>query len=89
VPQKVLDVQFCHEKLEIYLFIDIWNHGNHGTWFLFNTHECQEIQMKYPFDPILSFDLIKDFWKWKLLSIKNDIFTKDFQRTCIIKVSWW
>jgi len=23
VPQKVLDVQFCHEKLEIYLFIDI------------------------------------------------------------------
>ncbi len=58
----------------------IWNHGNHGTLFLFNTHECQETQTKNPFDPILSFGLIKDFWKWKKKSLKKDIFTKDFQR---------
>ncbi len=62
------DVIFCHKKLEIFIFIlfyfiAIWNHGNHGTLFLFNTLECQETQIKNPFDPILSFGLIKDFWK--------------------------
>jgi hypothetical protein len=88
-PQRALDVKFCHDKLEIYLFIAIWSHGNHGTWFHFNTHESQEIQIKNPFDPILGFDLIKDVWKWKFLFFKKDIFTKDFQRTHIIKVSWW
>ncbi len=65
----------------------IWNHGNHGTLFLFNTHECQETQVKNPFDSILSFGLVKDFWKWKILSLKNDIFTKDIQRTHIIEIS--
>ncbi len=50
--QRVLDVKFCHEKLEIYLVFSIRNHGNHGTLFLFNTHECQEPQIKNPFDPI-------------------------------------
>jgi hypothetical protein len=27
--------------------------------------------------PISGFGLVKDFWKWKFLSLKNDIFTKD------------
>jgi hypothetical protein len=27
---------------------------------IFDTHECQEIQIKNPFDPILSFGLVKD-----------------------------
>ncbi len=45
-PQRVLDVRFCHKKMEIYLFIAIWNHGNHGTLFLLSTHECQETQIK-------------------------------------------
>ncbi len=55
----------------------------------FNTHEFQETQIKNPFDPNLSFGLVKDFWKWKFLSLKKDIFTKDFQRIHIIKISWW
>jgi len=74
----------------MYLVFAIWNHGNHDTLiFHFNTHECQKTQIKNPFDPILNFGLIKDFWKWKFLSLKNDILTKDFQRTHIIEISWW
>jgi hypothetical protein len=65
----VLDVRFCHKKLEIYLFIFIWNYGNHGTLFLFITPECQENQIKNPFDSILSFGLVKDFWKWNFLTL--------------------
>jgi hypothetical protein len=84
--EKVLDVIFCHKKLEIYLIFIIWNHGDYGTLFFFNTHECQETQIKNPFDSILGFDLIKDFWNWNFLSLKKDIFTKDFQRTHIIKI---
>jgi hypothetical protein len=63
-PQRVLNVRFCHEKLKIYLIVAIWKYGNHGKLFLFNKHEYQETQIKNPFDPILSFDLVKDFWKW-------------------------
>jgi hypothetical protein len=33
--------------------------------------------------------LVNNFWKWKFLSLKNDIFTKDFQRNHIIKLNWW
>jgi len=51
-PQKTSNVRFCHKKLEIYLFIAIWKHGNHGILFLFNTHKCQKTQIKNPFDPI-------------------------------------
>jgi hypothetical protein len=71
-PPKELNVKNYHKTLEIYLFISIWNHGNHATFFFFNTYECQEIQIENPFDPISGFGLIKDF-----------------QRTHIIKVSWW
>jgi hypothetical protein len=84
-----LDVKFHHEKLEIYLFIGIWNHGNHGTWFLFNTHECQEIKIKNPFDPILGFNLVWNFWKWKILSLKKDIFTKDSYNKSKLMVKKW
>jgi hypothetical protein len=73
--------------LFIYLFITIWNHNNHDTLFLFNTYACQETQIKNLFDPIWSFGLIKDFWKWKILSLKKDIFTKNFQRTHITQIS--
>jgi hypothetical protein len=79
-PQMASDVRFCREKLKIYFIFSIWNHGNHGTLFLFNTHEYQETQIKNPFDPILSFDLIKDFWKWFFFSFKKEFFTKEFQR---------
>jgi hypothetical protein len=82
-----LDVGNYHRKLKIYLFFTIWNHGNRGTLFLFNTYECKKNSSKNPFDPILSFGLIKDFWKWNFLLLKK--FTKDFQKTRIIKVSWW
>ncbi len=85
----MLDVWFCHKKLEIYLFIVIWYHGNHGTLFLLNTHEYQKIQIKNPSNPILDFGLIKDFWKWNFISLKKDIFTKEFQRIHIIKENWW
>jgi hypothetical protein len=57
----VLDVRFYHKKIAIYLFFSIWNHGNHGTLFLFNRHECQETHIENPFDPILNFGLVKDF----------------------------
>jgi len=57
--------------------------------YSFLTHECQETQIENPFDSILGFGLVKDYWEWKKLSLKKDIFTKDFQRTHIIKVSWW
>jgi len=70
-PQKVSNVRLCHKKLKIYLFIVIWNHDNHGTLFFFNTHECQETQTKNPFDAILNVGLVKDFWKWKILSLQR------------------
>jgi hypothetical protein len=75
--KRVLNVRFCHKKLKIFSF-SIWNHGNHGTLLFFNTHECQENQIKNPFDLILGFGLVKDFWNKNILSLKNDIFTKDF-----------
>jgi hypothetical protein len=87
-PPKELNVKNHHKKLENYLFISIWNHGNHA-FFLFNTYECQEIQIKNPFDLISSFGLVKDFWKQNFLLLEKDIFTKDFQRTHINKISWW
>jgi hypothetical protein len=65
-------------EIFIYLF-SIWNHGNHDTLLFFNKYECQETQIKNPFDPILSFGLIKDFWKWDFMLLKKAIFTKDFQ----------
>jgi hypothetical protein len=52
---------------------------------LFYTDECKETQIKNQFDPILGFGLVKNFWKWKFLSLNKDIFTKSFQRTHIIK----
>ncbi len=80
----MFDVRFCHKKTRKFLmFFAIWNHGNHGTLFLFNTHECQEIKFKKLFDLILSVGLVKGFRKWKFLSLKKDIFTKDFQKTHI------
>jgi len=82
-------VKFCHKKLKICLIFSIWNYGNHGTLSFFNTHECQETQMKNPFYLILSVDLVKVFWKWNFLSFQKDIFTKDFQRIHMIKISWW
>ncbi len=72
-------------------FLGIWNHVNLGTLFLFNTHECQETQIKNPFDPILGFGLVKDFWKWIFLSLKKDIFTKDSYnkiKLMVKKVKW-
>jgi hypothetical protein len=87
--KRALDVKFYHKKIAIYLLFSIWNHDNHGTLLFFNTHECQQTQIENPFDPILSFGFIKDFWKWKILSLNKDIFAKDFQRTHIIKISWW
>ncbi len=57
----------------------------------FSTHDCQETQIKNPIDPIdpiLGFGLVKYFYKWKFMSLKNDIFTKDFRRAHIIEVSW-
>jgi hypothetical protein len=75
--KRVLNVRFCHKKLKIFSF-SIWDHGNHGTLLFFNTHECQENQIKNPFDLILGFGLVKDFWNKNILSLKNDIFTKDF-----------
>jgi hypothetical protein len=58
----VSDVKFYHEKLLIFLiFFSIWNYGNHGTLFFFDTHDYQETQIKNPFDSILSFGLVKDF----------------------------
>jgi hypothetical protein len=66
-----------------------WNHGNHNTLLIFNTHECQETQIKNPFDPILSFGLITDFWKWKTLPLKKDIFTTNIEKNHIIEINWW
>jgi hypothetical protein len=57
--------------------------------YSFLTHECQENEIKNPFDSILSFALIKDVWKWNFLSLKNDIFIKEFQRTHLLDVNWW
>ncbi len=51
--------------------------------FFLDTHECQETQIKNPFDPILSFGLVNDFWKWKNQLLQKEFFTKDFQRTHI------
>jgi len=79
----------CYKKLKKNIFFVIWNHGNCDTLFLFNTHEYQKTQIKNPFDPILCFGLIKYFWKWKFLSIKKNILTKDFQRIHKIELSWW
>ncbi len=73
----------------IYIYISIWNHGNHSKLFFHNTYECQETQIKNPCDQILGLGLVKDLWKWKLDSLKNDIFTKDSHRTHIIQLSWW
>jgi len=85
---KSVGCQNYQKQLKTYLFTTIWDHGNQGMLFFYNTYECQEIQIKNPFDPILSLDFIKDFWKWKFVPFKMDIFTKDFQRTHIIKASW-
>jgi hypothetical protein len=60
-PQRALDVNFYHKKLKILFFFPISNHGNHEKLFLFNTHECQETQIKNPFDPILDFGLVNNF----------------------------
>jgi hypothetical protein len=75
-----------HKKLEIYLFIAIWNHGNPDKLLFFNTYE---LKIKNLFESTWSFGLVKDSWKWKKLSLKKDIFTKNFQRTHITKISWW
>jgi hypothetical protein len=76
-------------KIEIYLFISIWNHDDHGKLFLYNTYEYKKNSNYNPFDLILGLGLVKDVWKWKFVSLKKDIFTKDFQRTHIIKIKWW
>jgi hypothetical protein len=50
---KGVKCEILLQKLEIFFyFFAIWNHGNHGTLFFFNTHECKETQIKNPFDPI-------------------------------------
>jgi hypothetical protein len=75
---KNIKCQIIYKKLyiEIYLSIVNWNCGNHGTFFLFNTHECYKTQIKNSFDLILSFDLVNFFWKWIFLLLKNDFFIK-------------
>jgi hypothetical protein len=77
------------ENYYYYYYFSIWNHGNYSKLLFYNTYECEETQIKNPFDQILGIGFIKNLWKWKLGSLKNDIFTKDFQRTHIIQVSWW
>jgi hypothetical protein len=42
---------------DFYFFIFPFEPSNHGTLFLFNTHECQETQIKNLFDSILWFGL--------------------------------
>jgi hypothetical protein len=57
-PKKALDVKSCNKKL--YICIAISNPGNHSKLFFFNTYECQETQIKNPFDQILNLGLVKD-----------------------------
>ncbi len=40
-PKKVSDVKHNQSKLEIYFFITIWNHSNHGKLIFFPSYECQ------------------------------------------------
>jgi hypothetical protein len=79
--KRTLDIRFCHKKLKIFFFFffSIWNHGNHGTLSFFNTYECQENQIKNPLYTILGFGLVKDFWKWKFLSLKMEILQRTFK----------
>jgi len=39
------------------------------THYFFLTHECQETQIKNPFDPILSFGLVKDFQRTHIIEV--------------------
>jgi hypothetical protein len=36
-------------------------------------------KLKYPFDLVLSLDLVKDFWKWKFVSLKKDFLQRNFK----------
>jgi len=47
--------------------------------YSFLTHECQETQIKNPFDPILSFGLVKDL-KMKIFIIKKKKIYKEFSK---------
>jgi len=59
---KGVECQILSWKTKDFIFFAIWNYHNHGTFFFFfDTHEYQETQIKNPFDPILSFGLVKDF----------------------------
>jgi hypothetical protein len=54
-PKRVLDVKHYQSKPNIYLFITISNHNNHGKLVFFSSYECQGTYSKNSFDPILSF----------------------------------
>jgi hypothetical protein len=66
VAKKCNKCQKLPEQIKDFFFLAIWKHGNHDNLFLYKKYECQEIQIKNPFDSILSFGLVKDFWKWIL-----------------------
>jgi hypothetical protein len=52
----------------------------------FITHPCQEIQIKNPFDQILGFGLVKDFWKWNFISLKKENFHKGLSKDSYNKI---
>jgi hypothetical protein len=48
--------------------------------YSFFTHmNVKKIKLKNPFGPILSFGLVKDFWKWKQLSLKKIFLQRTFE----------
>jgi len=57
--QKGHQIFFKKSKLDKYLCFAIESHGNHAKLFFIYSYECQGIQIKNPFDEILSlnFDL--------------------------------
>ncbi len=53
------DVKFCHKKLRIF-FLPFETMVIIAQYSFFNTHECQELQIKNPFYPISGFCLVKN-----------------------------
>jgi hypothetical protein len=46
--------------------------------------------IKILFDLILSFDLVKDFWKWKIMLLKKALFHKWLSKDSYNRnKSWW
>jgi hypothetical protein len=42
------------------------------------SYECLEIEIKSSFNLVLGFNLIMDFWTWKIVTSKVVHFTKDY-----------